>query len=218
MGKFEFRAHGNIFRGDEELTYFGANLVYGMGNGFALGLNFGTANTKSHNFGATTIRSGGRDIELQGRYSVKEVPGLTLAGGVSFPNTPAQDQTFFTGRAIYGVPFEKGNAYFGFAGVFRGDSSITALTFGVESELASGFSLLGEVNAVVSGNNTFDRNGNAQRVSTYGVGVRYRQAGAEGSPSFMLGWGNSLGSTTGYSLSPGLNKSGAFFLGVSFSK
>jgi hypothetical protein len=216
--QFEVRLDGRFFKGDENLTYIGANLIFGLGNGFAIGLNGGFAPKKNHVFGPVVIRSGGNDFEIQGKYAVKELPGLAVALGISAPSTPGQTNTFVTGRAVYGGEFKGVSLYGGLAGVFRSDSNLAAVTLGGETTPNSGLSFLGELNLVVTGNNTFDRAGNPHRVSTYGVAARYRPPNTVNGPSFMLGWTNALGSTTGFSLSPGLNNSGALFVGVSFSQ
>ncbi|MEZ0324435.1 MAG: hypothetical protein ACAH95_00890 [Fimbriimonas sp.] len=217
-GQFEIRLDGRFFKGDENNTYIGANLIYGLGDGLAIAINGGFAPKKTQMFGLVGIRTGGNDFEVQAKYRIKEFPGLALALGISAPSTPKQTNTFITGRATFGGEFKGLSAYAGVAGVFKSDANLAAITFGGESTPNNGFSIVGELNLIVSGNNTFDRSGNLKRVSTYGLAARYRMPNDPTGTSIMIGWTNALGSTTGFSLSPGLNNSGALFLGVTFIK
>jgi hypothetical protein len=218
-GKWEARLTGSFFGADEDLGYFNFNGVYGLGNNWAITLNGAFADRKTKNFASgVAIRTGGSDIEVQALYGLPTVPGLSLAAGVSMPSTPNQDEAFFTARAMYSHHFEQWDGYIGASGVFRNDSTLAAITVGAETKSYNGFSFLGEFNGLISGDNTFDLNGNKRRVSTYGVGVRYQKPGDVDMTSFLLAWTNSLGSTTGFSLTPGLNNSGALFIGVSFSR
>lgn len=215
---WEVRATGTFFGNDEKLGYFGLNGLYGLGNGWAVSFNGGFAAEKTKTFGGLNVRTGGTDVELQAMYAPAEWKGFMVAAGVSKPSTPNQDEAFFTARGVYGYHFDGFDGYLGASGVFREDSTLAAITVGVESKPSHGFSVLGEFNGVVTGDNTYNSNGQTRRVSTYGVGVRYRKPESVDMMSFLLAWTNGLGSTTGFSLTPGLNNSGALFVGVSFSR
>jgi hypothetical protein len=74
-------------------------------------------------------------------------------------------------------------------------------------------SLVGDYTPLLSGDNTRDTiTGGLMRRDVYGVAIRFETADER----FLLdlGYTNGVGSTTGFSLTPGLGGSGAFYLSV----
>lgn len=212
---WEARLSATMFGKDEDLAYGGINAIFGFGNNWGLSLSGSFADKKTHHFTFADVRTGGSDIEAQLVYSFPTIQGLTGAAGISAPSTPGQDEVFFTARGTYKIPFQGGAAYVGAQGAFKEDSSLVAISLGAESDASNGFSVAGEFNGIVTGNNTFDRDGNRKRVHTYSIGVKYQKPGDAMSPSFILAWTNMLGATTAFSMSPGLNNASGIFLGVS---
>lgn len=205
---------------DEARTYMSASAGFGLSPGWEVGLR--TSGARRGNFAGTgfTINTGGRDFELYAKYAVAAVPGLTVTGGVSFPDTPAQDKQFVTAAAMYALPSEgqSHRLYVGAKAAMRADSNIWAVCGGFSAPIGSGIELVGDVTGIVRGNNTISTTSGARtKRAVFGVGLRYTPKLAEGAPgaSVTLGLSNGLGSTTGFSLSPALGGSMALTLGVS---
>ena len=151
-------------------------------------------------------------------YAPTRIPGLLLMAGASLPQTPKQKGAFIVSGAVFRFPFKGGNAYLGSKSMIRQDSDLAAVTAGAEMEFQPGWSILCEYNAIYVGKNTFNLAGQSKRVNTYSAALRYRFGSPEAGGFALLGITNALGSTTGFSLSPGLNNSNAIFLGVSITR
>lgn len=211
---------GNFHRNAEDRTYASVGFRYGLQPGWELGARGSFAAVGNSNSPAV-IRTGGRDLEFYARYAPTEINRLVLMGGVSFPNTPSQDQPFATFAATYGLPTQDGrfNVYVGGRGVLRSDSSLVGVSGGAEVTVADNFQVFGDITGIVHGNNTRDTvTGLEMRQAVWGLGVRYNfmstsEDGLNGS-IFAL-FGNGLGTTTGMSLSSALGNRPALTVGFS---
>lgn len=211
---WSIEVRGSFFGSAEDRTYASFGLTYGFMENWTAGFR-GSFAKKGAAKTVAAIQSGGSDIELFVRHSLKDSPGLSYQVGVAFPNTPAQTQTFFTYGADYWFASEEGQPSFGIGGrgVQRGEISLVGLSAGAKIPVGQGMELFGDVTGVIRGENTRSVDtGNAFRSMLYGFGFNY--APASSPASFYALYGNSLGLTTGMSLSPSLGNRGAFSFGI----
>ena len=208
----------SIHRSDEARTYMSLDGRFGLENGFELGMRgtlapVGRANT------AANIRTGGTDWETTLRYAVPQLQGLMLSGGISFPNTPAQNTPFVTYGVAYQVPMAltQYKLYVGSRGVLRSGSTIMGISGGISAPLGPGLELMGDFTAIVRGVNSRDsRTGNTVRRAVYGFGIRYQPMTLTDKFdwSVYVGLSNAIGLTTGTSLSTALGNQPSLTLGV----
>lgn len=209
-----------FFRSAEDRTYLSMDFGIGLQPRWEAGLR-GTFASVGFAKSPAAIRTGGSDFEFYVRHSVEQVDGLALMGGISFPNTPAQNQPFGTFGVSYSFKTpEYGPAFtIGGRGVLRQDSSIVGLSAGLKFGFSQGWELFGDITGIVHGNNTRDTaTGAAMRRALWGAGLRYNlqsmgKAGYDGSIYMMVT--NALGMTTGTSLSPSLGDRPALAIGFS---
>jgi hypothetical protein len=210
--------HGDVrvFGGSEKQAYGHVELNAGLEKGFGVVIRSTFSKFSTFNGAGFDIRHGGSDIEGMLKYSVPSMPNLMIAGGISLPNTPAQNQAFGTAEAVYGFPTANATFYLGARGAFRQDSSIVGISGGFDARLGQGMDLVGDVTGIVSGRNTYSTNdGGLQRRPVYGVALRFSpQTTSRQQLSFDVGITNGIGGTTGFSLTPSLGNSFGFMLGA----
>lgn len=207
-----------LHRSQEDRTYVSFDGRFGLEAGWELGMRgtlapVGRANTLAN------LRSGGTDWELFVRHSLQHLKGLTVQGGVSFPNTPAQDTPFITAGVAYELPMPESQfkVIVGTRGIMKSGSTAVGISGGVVAPIGQGLELMGDFTAIVRGVNTRDgRTGNTLRRAVYGFGLRYKPVTLDGQFdwSFYVGLSNALGFTTGTSLSSALGNQPALTLGV----
>ena len=204
-----FRADARIFGGDEATSYFGAGIRYGLSNNWELGVATSMAQFESFNIpGGGVIRHGGSDIELSGKYSVKQTNKSALSGeiGVGFPNTPAERSSHLTAGLAGSLNVGSGvDLYINPRVAFITDNSLIGLGMGAKAKLARQISLVADYTPILSGANTVDATtGNQRSHDVYGAALRYVTNNS--SVAVDLGWTNGTGFTTGSSLTPGLGQ------------
>lgn len=207
-------------RDDEDRTYVSFDGRMGVRQGWEVGLR-GTFAKVGNAKTPTAIRSGGSDWEFVVRHALQNFDRLSLMAGVSFPNTPAQSNAFFTYGASYQLETGEGQPqiFVGGRGVMRKDSSLLGLSGSAVMPLQSGLELFGDFTVMVVGNNTFSSTGARERRALYGLGLRYTPvSNSEGKfdGSFYLMFTNQLGTTTGTSLTPALGNRPSLAVGVTF--
>lgn len=217
-GSWRLGLGANLHRSQENRTYMSFDGRFGMEAGFELGLRgsfakVGRASTVAN------LQTGGSDWEATLRYAVPHTMGLTLQGGVAFPNTPQQNTPFFTYGVSYQVPMAltEYKIYVGSRGVLRSGSTAMGISAGISAPLGPGLELVGDFTVLVRGVNSRDgQTGNTVRRHIYGVGVRYAPISVPGTFdwSFYAGISNALGMTTGMSLSSALGNQPALTFGV----
>ena len=211
------RADVRVLGSNEKTTYGSLEVGAGLGSGLGLIVR-GSAGKFSDFVQPTfTIRHGGSDIEAMLKYSSPMLSGLALAGGVSLPNTPAQNNAFFTGEALYQLPVTGADIYLGAKGVFRQDSTIVGLAAGFSVHAGPGLDLIGDFTGIVTGNNTYSTStGALQRRPVYGLGLRFNTfVVPKQTITVEGGITNGIGGTTGFSLTPGLGNSVGAYLSAS---
>ncbi len=219
QGRFLGNIQARAFRGDEGITYGGASLRYGLGNGWEASLLGAFAQRTSTSLpGGAEIRHGGSDIELRAKVSLptRQI-GTSLAAyaGVSAPSTPAQDNLHMAAGVT--ASYDAGNGkrlILNPRAQLIDRNTIVGIGLGASVPLGSSFGLIGDFTPIVAGDNTLDtQSGDPIRRSTYGITLRF-SVPSQGL-DLDLGFTNALGQTTGFSLTPGLGSSGALYLAVS---
>lgn len=219
-GKAELKLNGRFFGGDEGMTYGTLELAFGLQPEWGAGIRGSFGRFKTFQGNGFQVRHGGSDLEAYVRYAPALASGLAITGGVSLPNTPAQDQAFATGSVVYALPIEASGSkfYIGARGVFRSDSTIVGIGGGFDAGLGYGLHLVGDVTGIVSGDNTYSTaTGTLQRRAVWGVGLRYQTPTMSRELydlSLEAGVTNGIGGTTGFSLTPSLGNSIGIYAGV----
>ncbi len=216
-----FRADVRVFGGDEDTTYFGAGIRYGLSNNWELGIGTSMAQFQTYNIpGGGAIRHGGSDIELSAKYSVKQTDKTAVSGeiGVGFPNTPAERSSHLTAGITGSMNMGSGiDLYINPRVAFITDNSLIGFGMGAKARLAHHISLIADYTPILSGANTIDATtGNQRSRDIYGAALRYITN--NGSVAVDLGWTNGTGFTTGSSLTPGLGNSSAFYFSLNFKR
>jgi hypothetical protein len=213
-----------VFSGDEDLTYVSLALRYGLAENVEAMVRGSFTDTANLGIpGGATIRHGGSDVEVllkvAGHPTEQSKGTSRVAGliGVSFPSTPAQGDAVVTLGGSFSFTSNKVSLHLNPRAVFPNDNTIIGIGLGAAFELGSNFSVVGDYTPIIAGDNTRDTTtGALQSRDVYGAAIRY--ASADGRWHADLGYSNALGQTTGFSLSPGLGGSGAFYVSVSFRR
>ncbi|CAN5685352.1 hypothetical protein BH11ARM2_BH11ARM2_09590 [soil metagenome] len=215
-GKWEIGLDGRFFGEKESNGYGGVQGYYGLGDGLGLTLKGAFGSRKTFFGNGFGVRYGGTDVEGQVRYAFKDAPGLSVAAGAAFPDTPAQKDVFFTAAVNYRLPVDKIGLYVGARGEYRENGSVTALTFGADYALTPEWSLLGDVAALVDGENSFSSsNARRQKTATFGVAFRYTPMNSP-NMAYMVGVTNAIGSTTGFGNTAAFSGTTGVFVGLNF--
>jgi hypothetical protein len=218
------RVDVRFFGGDEDTVYTGLSASYGFGDGWAGILRGSFAGRKTFTFpSGDYIRHGGSDVELLAKYRFKSNSPVAVAGllGVSFPSTPAQSDAMLTLGVAASTPIGSGfTAYLNPRAVFIKDNTLAGIGLGVRARLSDTLFLIGDGTAVIAGDNTRRTSDGSRRQSAlYGVALRFSPKAKKASDyslGFDLGYTNSIGSTTGFGLTPGLGGGdGAFYAAFS---
>jgi hypothetical protein len=216
-----FRADARIFGGDEDTTYFGAEIRYGLAANWELEVGTSIAQFESYNIpGGGVIRHGGSDLEISTKYSVKQSNKSAISAefGVGLPNTPAQQSAHLTVGLAGSLNVGSGvDVYLNPRAVLITANSIYGLGMGAKAKLSRQLSLIADYTPILAGANTIDTTTGAMRShDVYGAALRYLTN--NGTIAVDLGWTNGTGFTTGSSLTPGLGNSSAFYVSLNFKR
>ena len=218
-GLHAFRGDVRLFGGDEDLLYAGLALHYGFAEGLEGILRASFAERKQLGLpGGGAIGHGGNDIELLAKWQPRNVRNWAGLIGVSFPDTPAQGNAVLTlGATAATAAGSRVNLYFNPHALFLEDNAIVGLGVGAHVRVSDTITLVADFTPILTGENTRDTTtGARKRSDVYGVVLRF--GSPNGRTTFDLGYGNGLGSTTGFGLTPGLGGSGAFYASVSWRR
>src|SRR5262249_1276517 len=98
---------------------------------------------------------------------------------------------------------------------FIKDNELVGLGIGAEGRLASNVWLVGEWTPMATGQNTRNTTtGALQQRDLFLAALRI--SSNEGRTRVDLGYTNAIGGTTGFSLTPGLGGSGAFYIAIGY--
>ncbi len=219
--QLSFRADSRIFGGDENTTYLGAGIRYGLSNNWEVGVGTSLAQFSSFTLpGGGVVRHGGSDLELTAKYGVTQAGKSAISGqiGVGLPNTPAQKSAHLTLGLAGSMSVASGvDVYINPRVVFITDNSIIGLGIGGKAKLSRQISLIADYTPILSGANTIDATTGTQRShDVYGAALRFLTN--NGAVSIDLGWTNGVGFTTGSSLTSGLGNSSAFYVTLNFKR
>jgi hypothetical protein len=211
-GKGIFDLDFRSFIQDDKLFRTGAAVGLGFGGGWEAEIrgdfsDIGTYDTSS----GTQIRFGGNDGEAL--VKVKITGELSVQGGFSYSNTPAQPgRTASVVGASYGYKLNPQlSLYANPRAVILDSNSLVGLGLGASYVCSDAVTLIGEVTPLLAGDNTLSTvDGSRQRVTLYGIALRTTKL-VKG-VAIDLGYTNSTGQTTGFSLTPGLGNAGAVYL------
>lgn len=208
---FDIRAIG----GDEDQTYFGIGGVYTLRNNFAIIGRVTYADKRFRATAGTPVPSGGTEWEVAGKWRFLQRGASTAAVqiGLLYPNNTRGSDLEFAGQLQYSRQLgEKTTVYF-VPKLLLGRRSIFTLGGGVSYRVNSDFSLFGDIQGPIGTDNTYSTNTGARTGrEIWGVGFRYHPEAFGNRASVDFGVTNGLGSTTGYSMTPGLADSAAFFV------
>lgn len=215
-GRLDFR----FFNEPEGIDYTSIGFRYGLAERVELGLRGTAASTRDFSVPAGgTISHGGNDLELFGKFGMSSSNRSALAGmvGVSFPGTPAQNRALATLGAV--ATFKMGDRaelLFNPRASLQEGNEIFGIGIGFDASLAKSLSVIADWTGIASGDNT-RRTSDGSRTSRdiWGAALRWKSMSKQTEFAVDLGYGNAAGSTTGFSLTPGLGNSAAFYVAIS---
>ncbi|MCW3055015.1 MAG: hypothetical protein JWN14_4185 [Chthonomonadales bacterium] len=209
------------FGGGEDLFYTNLGVHFGLGHNWEAAIRGSSADRTNFAIpGVGVIRHGGNDVELLARYrflhadpesSKVSVTGLV---GVGLPSTPDRTAASVTLGLSASTSFKRRvTLTLNPRAVLLENDVLVGIGIGAQVTLAKGVSLVGDYTPILSGDNTRNTvNGGLMRRDIYGAAFRF--SSSDSNVFFDLGYTNGLGSTTGLSLSPGLQGSGAFYFAI----
>jgi hypothetical protein len=203
----------------ESITYTSLSFRYGLASNIELGAR-GTMGAKRALLlpGGGSILFGGSDVELYGKYGFGTMSGVRLGamGGVSFPNTPAQNQATGTVGGMASIDLgRRFTATLNPRAVFLDSNNIIGIGVGGSYHASEKVHILADWTGIVSGDNTRDTTtGARKRRDVWGAAVRYASPSGDQQIELDLGYGNAIGTTTGFGLTPGLGDSAGFFFAL----
>lgn len=222
VARHEFSPHVDVrfFDSPESITYESLSFRYGLASNLEVGIRGTNGTTHQLSLPAGgSILYGGRDVEIFGKYALGTMHGLRVGvmGGVSSPDTPAQNQATGTAGLMASMGFGgKATVYLNPRAVFIDHNTIVGIGGGASYAFSDHVALVGDYTGIVSGDNTRDTStGALKRRDVWGVALRFSSpTSGNGRLDLDLGYTNATGTTTGFSLRPGLGESSAFFVAL----
>ncbi len=203
-GEREAKLSFRSFNENEAKIYGNLALYYGFSDNLDFVLRASAAEFK--NVGLT--RSGGTDIEFQ---AIWRKNNIYVALGGAKPSTPSQDQPVVTWTAGWQGQDEGRSVFFGTTGVTSDNVTLIAAAIALRTPLCENLSLDASSMFIARGDNTADLSGNLSDEPVFNLALRYS---FDANRSVWLSAGNSLGDTTGFSLSHRIQR--GFGLGAGF--
>jgi hypothetical protein len=203
----------------DDIAYTSLNVRFGLTPHVEAGIRAvtGANGTRAADNGQN-IRYGGSDVEIYAKYGLDRPHGVRLAvlGGVSFPSTPAQNQVVGTLSGIGELPLrDRVTAYLNPRAVFLNSNTIVGVGVGVSIRVSDRVHIVGDWTPIASGDNTVSTSdGTRKRGDVWGVAVRFTSGAGKRHFDLDLGYSNATGSTTGFSLTPGLGNSAGFYFAL----
>ncbi len=215
---FQARIGGHFFGGRERSSFGSLEVDYSLRNQIEIMLRADGAEYKDFKGNGFVIRHGGRDAELLAKYRLKDHPDFAFTVGVSAPHTPAQNQVYFTAQALLEHQFcSKVGVNLAVKTVAISHNTLVGLAAGGSYRFSDDLQLVADVTGIASGKNTRSTTtGRLERAIIWGVAARYTPKFDSNRFSVELGAGNALGSTTGFSMTPGLGGSAAIYFGINY--
>jgi hypothetical protein len=219
LGMVAARVDIRSLRHLESQDYTSLTVRYGLTNNIELGFRGVTAGIRALPIaGGANILHGGRDAEFYAKVNAGMFgpAQLSLLGGISFPKTPAQSQGTATLSGSASIRLhDRLSVFLNPRAVFIEDNTIIGVGIGASARVADNLHVIGDWTAMVSGDNTRDTTTGARKKrDVWGGAIRWSSAGTGPHFDFDLGYGNAIGSTTGFSLTPGLGGSAGFYFAL----
>jgi|GEM_PF-4353526 len=190
-GEREAKLSFRSFSEDEAKIYGNLALYYGFSDSLDFVLRASAA--EFTNVGLT--RTGGVDIEFQ---AIWRKNNIYVALGAAKPSTPAQDMVAATWTAGWQGEDEGRSVFFGTTGLTSDDVTMIAASVALRTPLSDKLSFDASSLFMIRGENTSNLLGNLEKEPVFNFALRYQ---LDGGNSVWLSAGNSLGDTTGFSLS-----------------
>src|SRR5579862_585543 len=175
-GMFAASAQLRIYGSPENGTYPAIGFRYGLTDRLELGVR-GVLGT-NHSFATAArpvILDGGRDVEAFAKYRFAEYSGVSLAAlaGISFPDTPAQNQATGTLSGIASTRVgSRATVYLNPRAVFLNGNSIVGIGAGAAIPLGESLQLVGDWTGIVTGDNTRSTaDGSLKQVNVWGAAL-----------------------------------------------
>jgi len=208
-----------FLEGPESIAFSSVTLRYGISGNFEGALRGSIGATRDTPVTAGGVIShGGNDLEIFGKYALQQSKRTNLAvlAGVSFPSTPAQNRAVATiGASASLLINDRMMLFLNPRTTLQDKNAIVGIGVGTETRIAGKLSLVGDWTGITSGLNTRDTaNGNKIRRDIWGAALRWKTRSDSSIVSLDLGYGNGTGSTTGFSLTPGLAGSSGFYIAL----
>ena len=205
------------FGGSDKLLYTDVSAGYGLSQGLNLEFLGDFASDGSYTSGNGSIRYGGSDGEVRLRYKLPFSIPASVQTGLAYSATPAQEhRVAATVGASFG--YSLGNHISIYAepkAVILDTNSLVGLGLGATVGVTHGVELIGEWTPMLSGRNSIGTQTlGRDQVELYGVGLRFTNL-VRGW-TLDVGYTNSTGSTTGFSLTPALGNTGGLLIGGSY--
>lgn len=172
------------------------------------------------NPGFASIRHGGNEFEFLAKFRPMHTTSIAAEVGFTVADTPAQKDVFFSGQ----LPMEQQlghrlTLYLVPKAVLITDNALVALGGGLHVRVTNQVAVVGDVTGMLTGDNTRSAfTGDRESAEVWGVAIRYTPNPLNYSFTMDLGVTNGLGSTTGFSMTPGLGGSAAFYFGATFRR
>ncbi len=200
----------NPFRGNESSPYYSLEYTYTWSQMLSFQLRGTTASRETFMIGGNPFLTGGSDIEFR-VLGVREQFFGSI--GVAKPDTPAQDKVVGTFQiGVRSDVEEAGQFLLALSGVTSDDVTVVGFGGGFSKSLENGFGIDASATVIVKGDNTVSTSlGVPIRETLFSLGASYQ---VDEQLSFRLGYGNSLGLTTGFALTPRLGAGGGLFFGA----
>ncbi|MBI2300296.1 MAG: hypothetical protein HYU66_15350 [Armatimonadetes bacterium] len=215
--RWDVAADVRLFAKAEKGTYGSLSVSYGVTQDWAVTVR-GTAGVRvGQTFGGVGIVHGGEELELMARYGSSAHSRWAAAVGLSIPDTPSQKNPHFTLAGMYRQPLsDRADLYVVPQTVPLNKDALVGIGGGVDFRPVNRLHLIGDVTGVVAGQNTRRPSTGARtRDEVWGLGLRYEPLD---DLSVDLAWTNGCGTSTGFSLTPGLGGATALLVGLSFSQ
>jgi hypothetical protein len=216
---FLLHGDGRVFGGHENTAYGTLQVRYGLQDNLEVALRGAVGGDKTFTGPGFTIRHGGHDFEVTVKYRLPRSPHAALMVGISAPDTPSQNGVYGTSQLLFEHPVGTNTTlYFTPKAVFV-PRPIVGIGGGVRVRMSRSVQFVGDVTGIVIGDNTHDTiTGSLQQDLLYGVGLRFTSHSPARDLVIDIGFTNTLGGTTGFSLTPGLGGSGAFMIGLTLQR
>ena len=192
-----------LFTNDEKAVYGSFEVGSSLGRDFRVQLG-GTA-SPFHRFdlGTSSVRYGGRDLELLGTYKVSKILPLELSLGIDQPWTPARTDTALSYRALATLPTGKQAKWWLTAYGIAGADSIAMVGTGASLAVGHGLELMASGALPVQGNNSVSpSSGNRDRLGVYSVGLGVPSSFCRYQSLVEIAITNQVGWTTGMAATP----------------